>query len=158
LRENSTVIAATQKSNAPLHVRHSWFLKKRLVLLVSMSVIAPMGYIIRFAQTPTFVWLNDALGSIAYEIFWILLVAFLLPRTSLRAIAICVCLTTCGLEGLQLWHPPFLEAARATLAGRLVLGNTFSWIDFPAYIIGSWLGWLWGRSTQRLQGYEGVEE
>jgi hypothetical protein len=142
----------------PLHVRHSWFLKKRLVLLVSMSVIAPMGYIIRFAQTPTFVWLNDALGSIAYEIFWILLVAFLLPRTSLRAIAICVCLTTCGLEGLQLWHPPFLEAARATLAGRLVLGNTFSWIDFPAYIIGSWLGWLWGRSTQRLQGYEGVEE
>jgi len=116
-----------------------------------MSVITPMGYIIRFAQPPTFVWLNDALGSIAYEIFWILFVAFLLPRTSLRAIAISVCLTTCGLEGLQLWRPPFLEAARATVAGRLVLGNTFSWIDFPFYIIGSWLGWLWARSVQRWQ-------
>ncbi|MBW4580968.1 MAG: DUF2809 domain-containing protein [Tildeniella nuda ZEHNDER 1965/U140] len=133
-----------------LHIRHSWFLNYRLVLLVSMSLIVSIGYAIRFAQAPTFVWLNDAIGSIAYEIFWILFAAFLSPRTSLRAIAIGVCLATCGLEWLQLWHPPFLEAARATLAGRLVLGNTFSWLDFPPYVMGSWLGWLWARSTRRL--------
>ncbi len=134
-----------------LHSRHSWFLKNRLVLLVSMSLVASIGYVIRFAQTPTFAWLNDALGSIAYEIFWILLIAFLTPRTSLQAIAVGVCLTTCGVEWLQLWHPPFLEAARATLAGRLILGNTFNWLDFPSYVIGSGLGWLWARSVQRWQ-------
>jgi len=135
-----------------LHSRRSWFLNYRLVLLVSMSIIVPLGYVIRFAQAPTFPWLNDAIGSIAYEIFWVLLVAFLSPRTSLRAIAVGVCLTTCGVEWLQLWHPPFLEAARATLAGRLILGNNFNWFDFPPYFIGSGLGWLWARSAQRLAG------
>lgn len=134
-----------------LHPGRSWFLNYRLVLLVSMSIIVPIGYVIRFAQTSTLAWLNDAIGSIAYEIFWILFAAFLSPRTSLRAIAVGVCLATCGLEWLQLWHPPFLEAARATLAGRLVLGNTFSWSDFLPYVIGSWLGWLWARSTQSLR-------
>ncbi|XHX81040.1 MAG: DUF2809 domain-containing protein [Stenomitos frigidus ULC029] len=124
-------------------------MKNRLVLLVSMSLVASLGYIIRFAQTPTFAWLNDALGSIAYEIFWILLIAFFTPRTFLQAIAVSECLTTCGIEWLQLWHPPFLEAARATLAGELVLGNTFNWLDFPSYMINSGLGWLWARSLQR---------
>lgn len=133
-----------------LHPGHSWFLKYRLVLLVSMSLIVPIGYVIRFAQAPTFAWLNDALGSIAYEIFWVLLGAFLSPQTALRAIAAGVCLTTFGLEWLQLWHPPFLEAARATLAGRLVLGNTFNWSDFPPYVVGSGLGWLWARSMQKF--------
>jgi hypothetical protein len=131
---------------------HSWFLKYRLVLLVSMSAIAPIGYAIRFAQGPLPEWLNDAIGSIAYEVFWVLLIAFLFPRAALRAVAIGVCLSTCGLECLQLWHSPLLEAARATLVGRLVLGNTFSWLDFPPYVVGSALGWLWARSARRLIG------
>ncbi|MBC7970082.1 MAG: DUF2809 domain-containing protein [Verrucomicrobia bacterium] len=133
-----------------LHPGRSWFLNYRLVLLVSMSIIVPIGYVIRFAQTPTWAWLNDAIGSLAYEIFWVLLAAFLSPRTPLRAIAVGVCLITCGLEWLQLWHPPFLESVRATLPGRLVLGNTFSWFDFPPYVVGSVLGWLWARSAQRV--------
>lgn len=130
------------------HPGRSWFLNYRLVLLVSMSIIVPIGYVIRFAQTPTWAWLNDAIGSLAYEIFWVLLAAFLSPRTALQAIAVSVCLATCGLEWLQLWHPPLLEAARATLPGRLVLGNAFSWSDFPPYVVGSVLGWLWARSAQ----------
>lgn len=130
----------------------SWSLKYRLVLLVSIIILVPIGYVIRFAPNQTLPWLNDAIGSLAYEIFWVLLTTFLSPRTSLRAIAVGVCLATCGLEWLQLWHPPFLEAARATLAGRLVLGNTFSWLDFPPYVVGSGLGWLWARSARRLAG------
>ncbi len=135
-----------------LHPGRSWFLNYRLVLLVSMSIIVPIGYVVRFAQIPTLAWLNDAIGSFAYEIFWVLLVAFLSPRTSLRTIAVGVCLTTCGLECLQLWHPPLLEAARGTIVGRLILGNTFSWFDFPPYLIGSGLGWLWARSARTFQG------
>ena len=142
------------KSLMPLfRAGHSWFLKNRLMLLVSMSVIAPIGYAIRFAQGPIPEWLKDAIGGLAYEIFWVLLVVFLFPRAVLRLVAIGVCLSTCGLECLQLWHPPLLEAARATLAGRLVLGNTFSWLDFPPYFLGSWLGWLWVRSAQKLGLY-----
>jgi hypothetical protein len=50
---------------------------------------------------------------------------------------------TCVLEILQLWHPPILEAMRDTWIGRLLLGSTFSWWDFPHYVLGSILGWLW---------------
>jgi len=115
----------------------------RIVLFINICVIIPLGYSIRYAQDAIPEWVHDAGGSIAYEIFWILLGALLFPQQPLRRIAIAVFLATCGIEFLQLWHPPFLQAARATLAGRLVLGNTFSWADFPAYVVGSSLGWLW---------------
>ena len=118
------------------------FFKYRLVLLVSMIIIVPFGYIVRFSQGLNPAWLHDVLGSIAYEIFWILLIAFMLPKVSPLRIAIGVCIATCAIEFLQLWKAPFLEAARKTLPGRLVLGNTFIWADFPVYFIGSFFGWL----------------
>lgn len=121
----------------------------RLILLISMIVIVPLGYIIRFSQ-PTQGGLGDFLGSVAYEIFWILFVVFLFPKFSVAKVAIAVCLATCAIEVLQLWTPPFLQVIRATLPGRLVLGNTFSWSDFPAYVVGSFLGWLGVRSLRRL--------
>mgnify|MGYP001800731937 FL=1 len=118
------------------------FFKYRLVLLVSMIIIVPFGYIVRFSQGLNPAWLHDVLGSIAYEIFWILLFAFMLPKVSPLRIAIGVCIATCAIEFLQLWKAPFLEAARKSLPGRLVLGNTFIWADFPVYFIGSFFGWL----------------
>mgnify|MGYP001792987739 FL=1 len=118
------------------------FFKYRLVLLVSMIIIVPFGYIVRFSQGLNPAWLHDVLGSIAYEIFWILLFAFMLHKVSPLRIAIGVCIATCAIEFLQLWKAPFLEAARKTLPGRLVLGNTFIWADFPVYFIGSFFGWL----------------
>lgn len=123
--------------------------KYRIALLISMLIIVPLGYIVRFhGAAPE--WLNDLFGSIAYEIFWILLVAFLFPKASPLWAAVGVCLATCVIEFLQLWQPPFLQAIRATLPGRLILGNTFNWSDFPAYFIGSFLGWVWMRSFFQL--------
>ncbi len=121
------------------------YFKYRILLLVSMIIIVPLGYIVRFSQGLNPPWLHDALGSVAYEIFWILLFNFLLPKISPWRIAIAVCIATCGIEFLQLWKPPFLQAARSTLPGRLVLGNSFTWTDFPVYFFGSFLGWLWLR-------------
>ncbi len=43
---------------------------------------------------------------------------------------------TCGLEFLQLWHPPILEQIRSTFIGRASLGTTFSWWDEPHYVLG----------------------
>jgi hypothetical protein len=119
--------------------------KYRIALLISILIIVPLGYMVRFYGTAP-EWLNDSFGSIAYEIFWILLVAFLFPQASPVWTAVGVCLATCVLEFLQLWQPPFLQAMRATLLGRLVLGNTFTWSDFPSYFIGSFLGWVWIQS------------
>jgi hypothetical protein len=118
--------------------------RDRAALLVSIGIIVPLGYGVRFSGWEP-AWWPDFLGSLAYEIFWVLLVVLLVPRISLRGAAVGVCLATCGIEFLQLWHHPLLEAARRTLPGRLVLGNSFTWSDFPAYFVGSGLGWLWVR-------------
>lgn len=121
----------------------------RIALLMSMAVIVPLGFLVRFSSDFLPEWLNDSLGSVAYEIFWILLVLFLYPRAIPLWVAIAVFLITCGLEFLQLWQPPWLQAARTTLIGRLLLGNTFTRSDFLAYGVGSGLGWGVVRSLQR---------
>lgn len=122
------------------------FLQYRLALFASILLIVPLGYLVRFAEGPGPAWLHDALGSVAYEIFWVLLLVLLLPTLAVERAAIAVFLATCGVEVLQLWQHPVLLAMRATLVGRLVLGNSFTWSDFPAYFVGSVLGWVWVRS------------
>jgi Protein of unknown function (DUF2809) len=124
------------------------YLKYRLAAVVTMAAVVPMGYWVRF-HGPGPEWLNDALGSVAYEVFWIALFwgcfvgrTFGVGRSPFR-ISFAVFLATCGLEFLQLWQPPVLQALRATIPGRLVLGNTFGWTDFPPYMAGSALGYFW---------------
>jgi len=129
-------------------VQHDRVFKYRLTLLISILLIVPLGYVVRFyGFAPE--WFNDLFGSVAYEIFWILLVALLFPQALPFWTAVGVCLATCVIEFLQLWHPPFLEAMRATLPGRLVLGNNFSWSDFLSYFIGSFLGWVWMQALRQ---------
>jgi hypothetical protein len=116
----------------------------RLVVLVNILAIVPLGYIIRFSPSlPEYI--RDPFGSIAYQLFWILLVLFIYPPANLRLTAIWVCVGSCAIEFFQLYQPPWLQAIRATLPGRLVLGTSFVWSDFPAYFVGSYLGWLWVR-------------
>ena len=114
-------------------------------LLLSTLFIVPLGLAGKFYRGVGQSWLNDAFGGIPYEIFWMLLVALLWPRLRPAAIAVTVFIATCLLEVLQLWQPDWLQAIRATLPGRLVLGNTFTWSDFPYYAIGCLIGWLWLR-------------
>lgn len=140
----------------PLFRQHSHSLwPMRLALLLSIAIVVPIGYWVRFAPTDEWAWLHDALGSIAYETFWILLILLVWPQGSISKIAVTVFIATCALEVLQLWQPPFLQALRLTLPGRLVLGNTFSWADFPAYVVGSFVGYAWAtllwQAMNRLQ-------
>ncbi len=118
-------------------------LKYRRALGLSLIVITISGLILKFYRGAGQAWLNDTLGGIPYEIFWVLLVAYLWPRLRPGKIAGGVFIATCLLEVLQLWQPPWLQAVRATLLGRLVLGNAFDWGDFPYYAIGCLLGWGW---------------
>ncbi|MEG4148900.1 hypothetical protein QUA24_23750 [Microcoleus sp. Pol12B5] len=72
------------------------FLKYRIALLIIIIVIIPLGYVVRFSRGPTPEWFNDSFGSIAYELFWILLVVLILPQFSQIKAAVAVCLATCG--------------------------------------------------------------
>lgn len=57
---------------------------------------------------------------------------------------------TCILEFLQLWHPPFLELIRSYLIGRLLIGTSFSWWDFPHYLVGCLIGWWWLAKLEKF--------
>jgi hypothetical protein len=118
-------------------------------LLLSLAFIVPFGLATKFYPGVGQAWLNDAFGGIPYEIFWMLAIALIWPQLRPGKIAVIVFTTTCWLEFLQLWQPGWLQGVRATLPGRLVLGNSFTWSDFPYYAIGCVVGWLWLRWLSR---------
>ncbi len=116
--------------------------RQRLLILLSLIVITPIGFMTKFYQGPAHAWVNDSLGGLFYEIFWCLVFSFLFTKVKPITIAVWVFLVTCFLEFLQLWHPPFLEIIRANFIGRTILGSSFNWFDFPYYLLGSMMGFL----------------
>jgi hypothetical protein len=103
----------------------------------------PLGFATKLWTGPGAEWTRGALGGVFYEVFWCLVLQFLLPRVRPAAIASGVLAATCALEFLQLWHPPLLETLRGNCIGRTILGDTFAASDFPYYFAGSALGWWW---------------
>ncbi len=125
-------------------------LPRRLILLLVLVVLAVAGYWLRFYAPISPEW-RDYSGGAAYVVFWILVYAFLRPTAPAFPVALAVFLVTCCLEFLQLWHPAWLEAIRRTLPGRLVLGTTFEWSDFPPYAVGAVIGFVAMRLLTRSQ-------
>lgn len=109
-------------------------------LLVWLLVITPLGIASKAYAGPGEAWVNTSSGGVLYVVFWTLVAAWLVPGTSTRRLAAVVLAVTCALETLQLWHPPFLDRIRATYLGHAVLGSTFSWWDYPHYVLGALLG------------------
>jgi hypothetical protein len=126
--------------------RRSWSLSLQLGLIATLSVLA--GLWLRF-DAPISPYLRDGSGGISYVLFFIFAAGALAPRASSSAIAISILAVTCCLEFLQLWHPLWLEACRRTIPGRLLLGTTFEWADFPPYFIGAALGYVLSRAFRK---------
>lgn len=127
----------------------------RQLTIFSLLIVTPLGFLSKFYRGPAHWWFNDYGGAILYEIFWCLFFFLFFPnRKAVRQIPIWVFVTTCILEFLQLWHPPFLEQIRATFWGKMFLGTTFVWWDFPHYVIGCIFGWVW---LQQLWKFHQVE-
>lgn len=90
-------------------------------------------------------------ASVCYEVLFVLVGFLVFPRRAMIAkIAICVCLLTCLVEISQLFHIQWLDELRKTFFGRMLLGTSFSWWDFPAYPVGAWVGWIVARWISRL--------
>ena len=124
--------------------------RQRLLIILSLIVIVPIGFLTKYYQGPAQDWLNNSLGGFFYEIFWCLVFFFIFLKTGSLKIAIWVFIITCALEFLQLWHPPFLQIIRATFVGKTVLGTSFTWTDFPYYLAGSFAGFLWLKGIKNL--------
>jgi hypothetical protein len=114
----------------------------RLLLIINILSVVLMGYIVRFSHI--FIEsIHHIGGCIFYEILWILVGALPYPKANRKLIAIWVFLGDYGIEFLKLYQPPWLQAIRATLPGRLILGTNFDLYNLPVYLFGSCLGWLW---------------
>ncbi len=115
--------------------------KFKLVTLISILIVVPLGFASKFYAGPGAKWFNDSLGGLLYEVFWCLTISYILIKVKPWKIAISVFMITCILEFLQLWHPVFLEIIRSTFIGRTIIGTTFIPSDFIYYTIGSITGW-----------------
>lgn len=118
------------------------FLAYRKLLLIFLLVLIPVGLMTKFVHGRGTSWINHYAGGIIYELFWCLFISFLNPRSKGFSIAVWIFIVTCLLECLQLWHPSFLESIRSTFLGKALIGTSFSWWDFPHYVIGSFCGGL----------------
>jgi hypothetical protein len=126
--------------------RRSWTVPLQLISIATVSILA--GLWLRF-DAPVAPYLRDAAGGISYVLVFVMLFGALMERASSSAITGSVLIATCCLEFLQLWHPLWLEACRRTIPGRLLLGTTFEWMDFPPYFIGAALGWMMLRVLRK---------
>ncbi len=116
----------------------------RVYTLAALLVVTVLAFATKFYPGPGHSWVNHwGPASVAYETFFMLLVFLAVPRRpAITPITVGVCATTCLLEFLQLWQPPWLQAVRGTFLGKALLGNAFSWWDLPAYPIGCLIGWF----------------
>lgn len=109
----------------------------RLRLAVIVAALVPLGLATKLYSGPGSGWVTGHAGGFLYVVFWALLCLAIRPDLSPGRVASGVLIVTCALEFLQLWHPPILEAARATFVGQALLGSYFSWSDFPYYFAGA---------------------
>ena len=121
---------------------------------LSMAAVVPLGLLLKFYAGPYQAWVNNSAAGMVYELFWCLALFAVWPyRRAINRIVIGVFVVTCGLEAMQLWHPPLLQAVRSTVPGRVLIGTTFAWSDFAYYAVGSGIGWLWLRWISRSAPY-----
>ncbi len=125
----------------------SLFFRRRLGALLSLCVVGPLGFWLwRYYDGPWKVWVNFYATGIIYEIFWCLVLYLFWPRKEDAVkIAVIVFIFTCVLESLQLWEAAFLENIRSTLIGAALIGTCFVWWQFPYYVAGSVIGFVWLR-------------
>jgi hypothetical protein len=100
-----------------------------------------------------------AVAKYAGDALWGLVVflgvGLALPGLPTRAAAGLAAAFAAAVEASQLVHAPWLDAARGTLPGGLVLGTpaaTFAWADVAAYLAGIAAGAVAERRVPRKRG------
>lgn len=113
----------------------SW--PRRLSFAVAIIATIALGLLSRKMPGGLF---PAALGKYPGDALWAIMVFFAwglcLPTASTAKLASYALLTSYADEFSQLYQAPWINAIRATTAGHLVLGSTFSWWDMLAYTIG----------------------
>lgn len=108
----------------------------RITYLIIIPVIIATGLLVRIKQVWFPAVVNLYLGDALYAVMVFYIYSFVLPFKSGIIRAGYALITCYCIEFLQLSSAPCIVAARATLPGRLVLGQGFLWSDLLAYSMG----------------------
>jgi uncharacterized protein DUF2809 len=108
----------------------------RAAILAVLIALVPLGLSTKRYHGPGQAWVHANAGDIVYAAFWFFFLQFVRPPLQSGRAALAVFLYCCLIEFSQLLHPPWLEALRQTLPGRLVLGSDFDPMDIAYYAVG----------------------
>ena len=108
-----------------------------------MEVISPdrrCGTRHRLGSRAEALALHTFVGKYVGDALWALMMflglGLLLPTPRTVTLAFLAFVVCCTIEFSQLYHAPWIDAARGTWLGRLALGDTFAWGDIAAYLVG----------------------
>jgi hypothetical protein len=107
--------------------------RRRLTCLILLAITLPVGLAWRLAplHLPQFAFKYGGSALWAVAVYWV--VALLLPRASVRTLALTAAMVALGVELLKLLYWPPLDHFRETLAGKLLLGRYFTLGAIVAY-------------------------
>ena len=115
-------------------------IRRKVFLTVAGGLIAT-GLVIRSVGSPPG-WLSDHGGGMIYVLFWCFAARYAWPESAASRIVVAVLGATCVVEGLQLWHPLWLESVRSTSLGSILLGSSFDVLDIMHYSLAAGIGLL----------------
>ncbi len=124
---------------------------RRVILtLLALAIITPLGFFTKFYSGPAANWVSNSFGGVLYEVFWCLILFLIFRKLSLLQISMIVFVVTCFLEFSQLWKPHFLQVLREHFIVRTLIGSSFTWFDFPYYMVGSLIGYILMKGILKL--------
>ena len=114
-------------------------LKTRVITGLLLFVLSATGlWMWRYYRGWEEYWIRYYISGIVYVMILSFGLFTIMPsRKNVLRIPLIVFVLTCGLEFLQLYKPPILQAFRATLIGAALIGTSFVWLQFPFYIGGA---------------------
>jgi hypothetical protein len=130
--------------------------RQRLKYVGLGVVTLVVGLLVRFAPLglPWFVVKYGGSTMWALMVYWVL--AFVWPRSNVGWLAVAAGVIAALVEFQRLYHSPWLDAFRHSLAGILLLGNFFSLWDIVAYwlaiAVGAVVDGRWVRAA-RIESY-----
>ena len=113
-------------------------------MLSTVAIVAVIGA--GLALRARIVPLPEIFVKYGGDALWALMVfcavGWVLPKASTIRVGLIAIGISWTVEISQLYHAPWIDAARGTRLGGLALGSTFNWPDFIAYAVGVGIGVL----------------
>jgi hypothetical protein len=108
--------------------------------LLILGILIFLGLGSRAYTGPGEAWIHLYVGDVLYTTMYYFLFRWFWRGLTPWNAAFAAILLCYGIEVLQLYQEPWMEAIRNTRLGGLVLGFGFLWSDFVCYTLGGILG------------------